>query len=436
MSPKGRQGYGTLALSGAFSLTSHAVGHFEMWWPIKIFLVLGVLLLAQSAWLLGDGFRFLRLVRRRRSCPPGSYTPPAAVVIPCKGVDAGFDANLECFLNQDYPDYQAVFVVATSADLAYHGLHKRLDSPRASGVIRKLRTSMVVAGVSDERGEKVNNLLRGIEAVDPANQVLVFADVDAAPSPNWLRSLVAPLAESHITVSTGYRWYLPGTSFASRLRAAWDTSIATMMGEHDRNFAWGGSMAIRAADFHKLGIAQRYWTSTVSDDFALTRAVREAGGKIAFEPRCLVASREESNLWGFFRWSTRQIILTRIYAPHIWRLGFAVCLFNAATFMLGLAVLAMPGAMAYQRVTVASILCAVLLLGAGKGYIRTVVARELFAEELGGRGSCYWQLSPLVSWISLANFVMSAFTRRIEWRGTEYELVSQDKVRVMKRSGG
>ena len=63
----------------------------------------------------------------------------------------------------------------------------------------------------------------------------------------------APLANPQITVSTGFRWYLPGEGFVSRLRAAWDTSIATMMGDHDHNFAWGGSMAIRAADFRPAG---------------------------------------------------------------------------------------------------------------------------------------------------------------------------------------
>ena len=185
------------------------------------------------------------------------------MVIPCKGVDAGFDANLDRFLNQDYPDYQVVFVVATAGDLAYQKLHERLEAPEASGANRKPLTSLVVAGVSEGRGEKVNNLLRGIEAVDQAAQVLVFADIDAAPSPDWLRSLVAPLANPQITVSTGFRWYLPGEGFVSRLRAAWDTSIATMMGDHDHNFAWGGSMAIRAADFHQLGIADRYWANTV-----------------------------------------------------------------------------------------------------------------------------------------------------------------------------
>jgi len=359
--------------------------------------------------------------------------PFAAVLIPCKGLEAGFDANLDRFLNQDYPDYQVVFSVASANDSAYRRLHERLQARAASSENRQPRTSLVVAGAPEGKGEKVNNLLRGVQEADQAAQVMVFADIDASPSRDWLRSLVAPLENSQITVSTGYRWYLPGKGFASRLRAAWDTSIATMLGDHDHNFAWGGSMAIRTADFHKLRIAEQYWASTVSDDLALTRAVREAGGKIAFEPRCLVASREESNLWGFFRWSTRQIILTRVYSPRIWGLGLAASLFNCGTFALGLVAFAMPSATPSQRFAVAIILAGVLVLGACKGYIRTLVARELFPKEIGSRGACYWQLSPLIAWITLGDFMVSSFTRRIEWRGTVYELVSPDQVGILRR---
>jgi cellulose synthase/poly-beta-1,6-N-acetylglucosamine synthase-like glycosyltransferase len=150
--------------------------------------------------------------------------------------------------------------------------------------------------------------------VEAPVEALVFADIDAAPSPDWLRSLVEPLADPRTTVSTGFRLYLPGRGFASQLRAAWDTSIATLLGDHDHNFAWGGSMAIRTADFRRLGIAERYWANTVSDDYAMTRAVREAGGRIEFTPRCLVASREESSFGDFLRWANRQIIITRVYS--------------------------------------------------------------------------------------------------------------------------
>jgi cellulose synthase/poly-beta-1,6-N-acetylglucosamine synthase-like glycosyltransferase len=340
------------------------------------------------------------------------------------------------FLNQDYSNYQVVFVVASARDSAYQSLRGRLEAPVAPGPNCEVRASLIVAGISDERGEKVNNLLRGVEAVDQGADVLAFADIDAVPSPHWLRCLVAPLADSQITVSTGFRWYLPGEGFASRLRAAWDTSIATLMGEHDHNFAWGGSMAIRTRDFRKLGIAERYWAKTLSDDYALTRAVGEARGRIVFEPRCLVASREESSLRDFLRWSTRQIIITRVYAPRRWKLGLASYLLYCGTFALGLIATALPGPTPYQRLAVAITLLAVLLLGAGKGSIRSLVTRDLFAAEIGKRVSCYWQLSPLVPWVMLFNFVVAGFTRRIEWRGTEYELVSRDQVRVIRRIGG
>jgi len=407
-----------------------------MLWIGKVFIVTGTLLILQSAWSLFDGFRFLGLIRRRLSGPRGAETPSVAVVIPCKGVDEGFDAHVDAFLNQDYPDYQVVFTVATATEPAYQKLKARLEAPSESDVIRKPRVTLVVVGTAEGRGEKVNNLLHGVEAVDEAANVLVFADIDATPSPDWLGALVSRLADPQITVSTGFRWYLPGEGFVSQLRAAWDTSIATTMGEHDHNFAWGGSMAIRAADFRRLGIAERYWANTVSDDYAVTRAVREAGGKIAFEPRCLVASREESGLREFLRWSTRQIIITRVYAAHLWKLGLAASLIYCGTFMLGLAVLALPGSTPHQRVAVGVTLFVVLVLGAGKGFIRSLVAREVFPTEIGGSASCYWLLSPVVPWIMLGNFVVAGFTRRIEWRGTEYELVSQDQVRVIRKSTG
>jgi len=407
-----------------------------MLWAAKVFFPVGALLVLQSALAFVDGIRFLRLVRGRFETPLPNFAPTVTVVIPCKGLDQGFDENVDRFLNQAYPHYELVFAVATAADAAYQRLHERLVARLRSGATLKPRASLVVAGVSDQRGEKVHNLLHGIEAVDLSSQVLVFADIDATPSPDWLSSLVAPLADPQITVSTGFRWYLPGKGFVSRLRAAWDTSIATMMGSHDRNFAWGGSMAIRVAAFRELRIAQRYWANTVSDDYALTRAVRDAGGKIAFEPRCLLASREESSLPEFLRWSTRQIIITRVYAARLWKLGLAAQVLYCGTLILGLFAFAMPVAPSFQRIEVAATLTVILLLGVGKGYIRSIVTRELFGSQTDNGSSCYWKLAPVVPWIMLWNFVVAGFTRRIEWRGTEYELISQDEVRVLRRSSG
>jgi len=407
--------------------------------PLTIFLILGLLLALQSAWSLVDGYRFLALVRHSRQQPPGDYQPFCAVIVPAKGLDTGFEANLAAFLTQDYPAYQLILAVASEDDPAYRALEERLQQPRAQGAER-VKTALVVAGHAESRGEKVNNLIAGLEVVDTAAQVLVFADLDATPSSDWLRSLVAPLVDPGVTVSTGFRWYLPGHGFASRLRAAWDTSIATMLGERGHNFAWGGSMAIRAADFRRLEIAERYWASTVSDDYALTRAVREArarhaAGRIRFEPRCLVKSREESTFRGFLSWANRQIILTRVYSARLWWMGLGSYLLYCATFVLGLALLVMRSTALAGRGVVAAALIVIVALGIVKARLRTVVAREIFPEErvtLDRYGSCYWTLAPLVPWVMLANFVTAGLTRRIEWRGVRYELRSPDEVRVMR----
>lgn len=404
---------------------------------VQVFWILGALLLAQSLAALYAGFRFLRFVRAARRPLPNDFQPYAAVIIPCQGLDTGFDAVVTRFLSQDYLRYQVIFVVASDRDPAYAYLQKRLRAHVAPGAARSPETALVVAGYAEGRGDKVHNLLKGVEAADPGAEILVFADADARPAPDWLRSLVAPLADAQVTVSTGFRWYLPGTGFASQLRAAWDTSIATMLGDHDHNFAWGGSMAIRAADFRRLEIAERHWANTVSDDYALTRAVREARGKIRFQPRCLVASGEELPLQEFWRWSNRQIAITRVYAPHLWRLGILAHTLYCGTLLLGL-VLCLANVHTATRLGMAAILLAILALGVAKGYIRTIVARELFPEEgstlerLGGR---YCQLAVLVPWVMFLNFLVAGFTRKIEWRGTHYELRSRTEVRVLRRDG-
>ncbi|MGH9448629.1 MAG: glycosyltransferase, partial [Terriglobia bacterium] len=240
---------------------------------MTFFLIPAITLAIQSVWSLRGGFQFLRLVRRTRGSPERGYQPAAAVIIPCKGIDEDLIGNTESFMSQDYDPYQLILVVASEEEAAHDYLSEIIGKTRRTGGGQPHPTSLIVAGYSETNGEKVNNLLAGVCAVAPEVEVLVFADIDARPGKDWLRALVSPLHDSGVTLSSGYRWYLPSASLGSRLRAAWDASIATMMGEHEHNFAWGGSMAIRRADFNRLQVAERYWRGTVSDDYAITRAV-------------------------------------------------------------------------------------------------------------------------------------------------------------------
>ena len=402
-------------------------------WAVKISLIAGAMLLLQSAWAFADGVRFLRLIRRSVNRPPGDYAPPAAVVIPCKGVDAGFEVNVQGFLHQEYPRFQVIFVVATTADPAYQNLRARLKGA-PPGSLHQPPAALIVAGLAEGRGEKVNNLLRGIEAVDQAAEVLVFADIDATPTPRgcapWWRRSPTPASPS-APASDG----ICRGRVCSRLRAAWDTSIATMMGEHGRNFAWGGSMAIRADDFRRLGMATKYWLSIVSDDYAMTRAVTKQGGSSLL---CPGASwhRGRNQAWGnSFAGRTARSSLRGSMPPACGSWGWRHLHSTAALLRWAWRCWHCQTRPARRELAVAATLFVVLVLGRAKGLFalwsrgnfsprKLAAAFPLLATLAGG------------SMVMLGNFVVAGFTRRIEWRGTEYELVSQDQVRVIGKSGG
>ena len=404
-----------------------------------LFIILAGFLLLQSLVALASGIRFIRYARRCRAPCASSYAPEVAVILPVKGVHQNFKKHLARFLSQDYPAYRLFVAVADRQDPAFRFVENYLRESRENFSPGLLSARTVVAEPSEIRGEKVNNSLAALAQVPETTEVLVFTDADALPERDWLRCLVGPLEDSALTVSTGFRWYLPGPNFVSQLRAAWDTSIATYMGDHNRNFAWGGSMAIRRTDFERCNV-RAAWQRTVSDDYALTNAVREAGGKIRFEPRCLLASREDSSLGNFLRWTNRQIIITRVYAARLWRMGLVAYLnycftFLAGFFLIGRAVLREPmqTGLAWG---VAGILMLVQLLGMAKGMIRQQVAEMKFPEEkesLARHGACYWLLAPLVPWVMTYNFITAGFTRRIEWSGVRYELRSSEEVVVLKQ---
>ena len=232
-----------------------------------LFIILAGFLLLQSFVALASGVRFYRYARRCRAPCASSHTPEVSVILPTKGVPPNFKEHLSRFLTQDYPAYRLFVAVADREDPAFRFVEEFLKENRKIFSPGLLSVRTVIAEPSEIRGEKVNNSLAALAHVPETTEVLVFTDADALPEPDWLHCLVGPLEDSALTVSTGFRWYLPGPSFVSQLRAAWDTSIATYMGDHNHNFAWGGSMAIRRTEFERCNI-NAAWQRTVSDDYA------------------------------------------------------------------------------------------------------------------------------------------------------------------------
>lgn len=396
---------------------------------LTLFFVLAGLLALQSLIALQDGPRFLAFVRRRLAQPLPLYTPPATIVCPCKGLDADLETNLRALLAQEYPDCEVIFVMAAGDDPARSVCERIARESRSQRLVR-----VVIAGPPSGRGEKVNNLLAGVAAARRESEVFVFADSDGRPAPDWVRTLVAHLAEPEVGAASTFRWYIPDGDFLSGLQSAWNAPAVTYMGEWQRNFCWGGGTALRRQTFEEVE-ARRYWAGCVSDDYMLTRALRDHGRRIVFVPQALVATHHPTTAAKLWEWTLRQILITRVYEPRLWWPATGVHVFYCGVHLYGLALAAVALASSWQ--TSAAILATVGAMSAitvAKGVYRLAAVLLLLPAHREELRRTWWSptlQAALVPWLLAANFVASAFTRRLTWRGVTYELRSPWETRVL-----
>ncbi len=394
-----------------------------------IFYILATIQILLGFYAISEGLRWLGMARRRLMTPPAFYTPSVAVICPCKGAEPGLAQNLQTLCEFDYPNYELFLVAATSTDPAYDIMRQFRDRTRP-------KVHLIVAGRPEGCGEKVNNLRAAIDQVPAEFDIFVFADSDGRPGRHWLQHLVAPLANANLGAATTMRWVFPGGGgFASAMLAAWNAPISTFPGELKNNFCWGGGTAIRREVFEHAQVRE-FWRTSVSDDFSMTQALQRAGRPIQFLPECLVPAFLETDFDGLMEFTNRQIVITRVYALNLWIKTGAVHLYYTVTFVCGLAALVTELAAHNPILQVFVLMLGPGLLAAVRGLLRVVAAAELFPawrQRLMNQSWVWTILAPVVPFLYCVNFFVSAFTRKIRWRGTRYELVSPGVTRILTR---
>jgi ceramide glucosyltransferase len=397
-----------------------------------VFYTLAALVLLQSLLSLRGGVRYFNFFRRWLDARRSLYMPFASVFIPCRGLDQGLRSNLSALFLQHYPSYELVFVSDRSDDAAL-AIAESLAAEFEGQTVARAR--FVVAGAAVNSGQKVHNLLAAVAESDASSEVFVFVDTDARARPDWLRSLVAPLADEAVGAATGYRWFLPlSGGFASQLRSVWNASIASALGPDVwRNFCWGGSTAIRRATFERLNIRGR-WRGTVSDDYALTRALQNAELPVRFVPACLNASLEDCTFRELIEFTTRQLKITRVYAPHLWRIVLISNLLFVAFFFGGLVLTALLAAFELPFAWPLALVSIVFLLGVWKSFFRLRAVALALEDQHARLRAGLWAhllLWPLTAVLFLYNALAAATSRRINWRGITYELKSPTETEII-----
>jgi cellulose synthase/poly-beta-1,6-N-acetylglucosamine synthase-like glycosyltransferase len=393
----------------------------------NLFYFLAVVQIFLGLYMIADGLRWLAYARRRTLRHPGFYSPRAAVICPCKGMELGLDRNLLSLCEFDYPDYAVFFVLASSDDPAHSLLRNVIERS-------KRPAHVVIAGPPEGCGEKVNNLRAAVEQLPPEFDVLVFADSDGRPDHLWLQHLVAPLADSRLGAASTFRWFFPlRANPAAALESAWNAPIVTMLGEHANNFCWGGGTAIRRSVFEQAGVLEE-WRNSVSDDLSMTRALRRAGRQILFVPECLTPSYRQTDFATLLEFTDRQVILVRTYSPRHWFLGAAAHGLYCVTILLGLVAILdalVAGSLASHLVFLTFL---PMVLAALRGAVRLIAVSEInpaWKRQLSEQGWIWTLLAPIVPFLYAINYLTSLFSRRIRWRGIRYKLVSPNQTRIL-----
>ncbi len=387
------------------------------------------LLRSIQAWF--EGVRFRRRFRRSLAAPLAAFTPSVAVLAPCKGLDPGLEEGIRSLLTQDYPGYEVVFVLESPEDPALSLLRAAIEAPGLA--LRPNRIPIVFAGPCADCGQKVHNLRAALRSVSPETEVYAFVDSDVHPPADWLRRLVAPLQDTSVGAATGYRWYVPARGgLASGLLSAWNAIPLMLMGDDRWAFAWGGSMALRRRVFEHTHVLDR-WSGAVSDDLGVPRAVRDAGLRIRFVPRCLVLSRQDATWPRLYEFVCRQYTIARVYAPALWGLGLTFSVIYAAAFFGGplFAALIGGGPMLPMGAGLLYALTAFL------GHQRLGLARLRFPGEAAAHRKtvpAHVLGAPLVTLLNLVGLVRAGLRRRITWRGVTYDLRGPNEVVIVRRS--
>lgn len=378
--------------------------------------------------------RMYDYVQQEIGKPEPTYMPRLSVILPCKGLDHGFADNVKKLLDQDYgtaekAEFEVIFTVASESDPAYSVLKKISEAQT------RVPTKVIVAGINPIRAQKINNQLAALKQISDSTEVIAFVDSDVIARNDFLRHLVGRLNEPGVGVTTGYRFYIPDKGGAAcMLRSLWNRMSAWELASPSHAFAWGGAMAVKRAVFDQAKVLE-HWDRAADDDLSLTTAVKEVGLQVRFVPQCLVATHGDGDWAEVVEWMNRQLILTKVYYPALWRRAI-VRAWIMAFWLVSMCVSACGYLVTSENIHLQSLLAGCTVFPVEFFFL--LKGQALWERVLSDRkhdiSRAFWKFClaiPLAHLVLPWMTLYSTLTNRIQWRGVTYELKSPTETVVV-----
>jgi ceramide glucosyltransferase len=351
---------------------------------------------------LYSAFAFFRRAPQPRA-RGAAFTPPVSNLKPIRGMDPGAYENFASFCRQDYPEYEIVFCVDGRDDPVLPVIEKLIrDFPQCR--IRVLFGSGRIA-----TNDKVAKLAR--MASEAAYEVVVMSDSDVRVQPDYLRSVVAPLADPNVGAVTCF--YVPADehTFADSLQCMgmfsdFYAGILVAWQLDGVKFALGPTIATTRTRLAEFG-GYESLENRPADDLLVGRLIAEQGHQVELLPYTVLAVADYQSMRDLIHKRLRWIVVMRHMRP--WgHLGL-------------LLTQGLPWSLAAIAVH-PSLTVAAAYLGA---YLALRCAMTWTIGAWGLKQPGLWKKMPAIpAWDALAFFVwLTSFGRRsIRWRGSDYLL--------------
>lgn len=239
--------------------------------------------------------RITRTERKRK-------TLLVSIIIPAYNSAATLPECLEACLAQDYAEFEIIVVDDGSTD----------DTAAAAGkfteaeVLRQVNQGPAAAR---NHGARVAN-----------GEILAYTDADCIPRPDWLSRLVEGFTESVVAVGGTYACANPEFRLARVIQA----EIAHRHARFGETVDFLGSfnVAFRAQAFHAAGGFDEGYRYASGEDNDLAYRLLDAGGRLRFAPRAVVAHYHPVRLMAYLRTQARHgYWRMKLYRDHPNRAG-------------------------------------------------------------------------------------------------------------------
>jgi ceramide glucosyltransferase len=368
----------------------------------------------------------LRFAARRRSTHAGEFTPPVSLLKPLHGWEPELERRLESFFEQDYPMFEILFCARSDQD---PGLSIAM---RVAARYPHIPVKFLTCGEPPYANAKVWSLERMEGAAE--HQIFVVSDSDVLVTPDYLRAVVAPLADDAIGLVTClYRGVaLPATTWKDR--SIWASLEAVGMSVemtsgvlvaemlHGMAFALGPTMVVRRDCLDRAGgftvIGGHH-----GDDFMLGNLMAAHGHKVVLSTHAVEHHILNTSFASSARHQIRWMRGTRFYRPK-GHLG------TVLTFSVPYGLVAAITALALHQSLLAVFFFA--WSWASRAALAALVGSLVVREPLLWRSAMLYPVRDLLGFF-LWN--ASYLGNDVVWRGEVYELLRDGLMRNRSQPG-